>query len=55
MRKVDIGGESGKRKRIRQAGAELGQAQLKLVLDFSFLFFRYDLSRFGRIGSMDYA
>ena len=34
------------RKIIEQAGAELGQAQLKLGLDFSFIFFRNDLSRF---------
>ena len=30
-----------------QAGAELGQAQLKLELDFTLIFCRFGLSRFG--------
>ena len=31
----------------KQAGAELGQAQLKLRLDFTLIFCRFGLSRFG--------
>ena len=31
----------------KQAGAELGQAQLKLGLDFTLIFCRFGLSRFG--------
>ena len=36
-------------KSFKQAGAELGQAQLKLVLDFSLIVYRFVLSRFGLI------
>ena len=33
--------------RTKQAGAELSQAQLKLGLDFTLIFCRFGLSRFG--------
>ena len=36
-------------KREKQAGAELGQAQLKLGLDFTLIFCRFGLSRFGEL------
>ena len=34
---------------IEQAGAELGQAQLKLGLDSTLIFFRFDFSGFSLI------
>ena len=34
---------------IKQAGAELGQAQYKLGLDFTLIFCRFGLSRFGLV------
>ena len=33
----------------KQAGAELGQAQLKLGLDFTLIFFKFGSSRFGLV------
>ena len=33
----------------KQAGAELGQAQLKLGLDFTLIFCRFGFSRFGLV------
>ena len=33
----------------KQAEAELGQAQLKLGLDFILIFFKYGFSRFGLV------
>ena len=33
------------RKKKEQAGAELGQAQLKLELDFTLIFFRFGFDR----------
>ena len=34
---------------MKQAGAELGQAQLKLGLDFPLIFCRFGFSRFGLV------
>ena len=39
----------GTERRGKQAGSELGQAQLKLGLDFTLIFFRFGLSRFGHL------
>ena len=36
-------------RRMKQAGAELGQAQLKLGLDFSLILCRIGFSRFGLV------
>ena len=39
--------EKRKKSNIKQAGAELGQAQLILGLDFTLIFCSFGLSRFG--------
>ena len=36
-------------KNIKQAGAELGPAQIKLGLDFTLIFCRFDLSGFNLV------
>ena len=40
---VEVGAEPGK----KQAGAELGQAQLKLGLDFTLIFCRIDFTGYS--------
>ena len=46
---LEYGLKERNKKRLRQAGTELGQAQLKLGLDFTLIFCRFGFSPFGLI------